>query len=424
MRNANDGISLSQTAEGALKASGDILQRVRELSVQSANATNSASDRKALQAEAGQLLSELDRIAISTEFNGQKLLDGSFGSAQFQIGANANQTITATTGNFRTSVYGAHLYQSESIAAAATADDTAGDITIDGLASETVTIAANATAADAAATINAVADKTGVTASARTVAQIGEFVAGSSYSLAVTSSNSTATNITFSVSANTASGLAEAVKAFNDASSQTGVTAKLNAAADGVILTNEAGDDINFTNNSAAGATFSLATFDAQLTETNGEITFGAALALVDNGDTAVSQGYLEFSSNSGFSFSASTSVLVTAADASALNATNEIDISTVDGSTRALKILDAALASVNGQRATFGALQARFETAISNLQITSENLSASRSRIQDADFAAETAALSRAQILQQAGTAMVAQANQIPQGVLQLLQG
>ena len=103
VRNANDGISLAQTAEGALASSGGILQRVRELSVQSANASNSASDRKAIQAEVGQLLSELDRVSTTTEFNGQKLLDGSFGSATFQVGANANQTITATTGNFRTS---------------------------------------------------------------------------------------------------------------------------------------------------------------------------------------------------------------------------------------------------------------------------------------------------------------------------------
>ena len=105
-RNANDGISLSQTAEGALKSSGEILQRVRELAVQSANATNSAGDRKAIQAEVGQLVSELDRISTSTEFNGLKLLDGSFGSASFQVGANANQVITAQTGDFRTSVYG------------------------------------------------------------------------------------------------------------------------------------------------------------------------------------------------------------------------------------------------------------------------------------------------------------------------------
>ena len=105
-RNANDGISLAQVAEGALKSSTNILQRVRELAVQSANASNSASDRKALQAEVGQLLTELDRIAQTSEFNGQKLLDGSFGTANFQVGPNANQTIAASMKNARTQSYG------------------------------------------------------------------------------------------------------------------------------------------------------------------------------------------------------------------------------------------------------------------------------------------------------------------------------
>jgi flagellin len=138
-------------------------------------------------------------------------------------------------------------------------------------------------------------------------------------------------------------------------------------------------------------------------------------------GAVAVSRGTLEFASDKGFAINTSTSPLVTAG-AATLNAVNTIDVSTVDLSTKALKIIDAALAAVNGQRASFGALQSRFETTVANLQSTSENMSASRSRIQDADFAAETANLSRAQILQQAGTAMVAQANQLPQGVLALL--
>ncbi|MDU7589919.1 MAG: flagellin, partial [Acidovorax sp.] len=160
VRNANDGISLAQTAEGALKASGEILQRVRELSVQSANATNSASDRKAIQAEVGQLLSEMDRISQTTEFNGQKLLDGSFGSATFQVGANANQTITATTGNFRTSTYGAQLMQSKG---QTVVDTTAGtevkpaigtSVDINGLEKASVTLGANDSAATVASKVN------------------------------------------------------------------------------------------------------------------------------------------------------------------------------------------------------------------------------------------------------------------------------
>ena len=211
--------------------------------------------------------------------------------------------------------------------------------------------------------------------------------------------------------------MAEAVKAFNDVSSQTGVTAKLNAAADGIILTNEAGADINLTNNSATvGVT--LAAQNAEATTTP---TFGAATAAAAAGGAVVSRGTLEFSSDKGYSITG-TSALASTTAASSLKAVNTIDVSTVEGSTKALKIIDSALAAVNGQRASFGALQSRFETAVNNLQTSSENMSASRSRIQDADFAAETANLSRTQILQQAGTAMVAQANQLPQGVLALL--
>ncbi|MBS0492831.1 MAG: flagellin [Proteobacteria bacterium] len=420
VRNANDGISMSQTAEGALKSSGDILQRVRELSVQSANATNSAGDRKAIQAEVGQLLSEMDRISQTTEFNGQKLLDGSFGSATFQVGANANQTITATTGNFRTATYGAQINNSKLVEAAATATALTGTVVIAGLQTKTATLGASDTAATAAAAINTLSDATGVTASARNVSEL-KFAATGSVSLEVKGDNATAANVTFNVSANTAAGLGEAVKAFNDVSSQTGITAKLNSAADGIILTNEAGADINLKNTTATGG--SGITLAAQNAEAATTPTFGAAITAAAAGGTVASHGTLELSSDKGYSITG-TSALASTTAASSLKAVNTIDVSTVDGATKALKIIDSALAAVNSQRASFGALQSRFETTVNNLQTSGENMSASRSRIQDADFASETANLSRSQILQQAGTAMVAQANQLPQGVLSLLRG
>ena len=428
VRNANDGISLAQTAEGALASSGSILQRVRELSVQSANASNSGSDRKAIQAEVGQLLSELDRVSTTTEFNGQKLLDGSFGSATFQIGANANQTITATTGNFRTTTYGTQLSQSKNLQAAATATSLDGNIVINGVNTKTVTLTPTDTAATAAAAFNAVADSTGVTATARNVSEL-KVAAPGSYSLALKGDNTTtAANVTFNVSAvGTSAGLSEAVKAFNDVASQTGVTAKVNAAGNGLLLINEAGANIDLKNNSATGSDVTLASLDAPATATAGTPTFiTATLATAAaGGGTVVSTGTVEFNSEKGFSFGTPAtlpSALVTTSSASTLNSVSTVDVSTVDGSTKALKIIDSALAVVNSQRASFGALQSRFESTVSNLQSTSENLSASRSRIQDADFAAETANLSRAQVLQQAGTAMIAQANQLPQQVLSLL--
>ena len=425
VRNANDGISLAQTAEGALKASGDILQRVRELSVQSANATNSAGDRKAIQAEVGQLLSELDRISVTTEFNGQKLLDGSFGSATFQVGANANQTITATTGNFRTSTYGTQLATSASGAANASgsAGAASGTITIAGLQTKSLNIPASGTAADVASAVNSATESTGVTANARNVSQLG-FGAAGAYVLSVKGDNATAANVTFNISAtNTAAGLAEAVKAFNDVSSQTGITAKLNASADGIILTNEAGADISIANGATSAGSVDLASQDAGTTLSSSTQTFTPPTTTAA-GATSVTRGTIEFSSDKGYTVQGTGmgGLLPGAASSSSLQAVNSIDVSTVEGATKALKVVDSALAAVNGQRASFGALQARFETAIANLNTSSENMSASRSRIQDADFAAETANLSRAQILQQAGTAMVAQANQIPQGVLSLL--
>jgi flagellin len=416
-RNANDGISLAQTGEGALGSSSAILQRVRELAVQSANATNSASDRKAINAEANQLLSELDRIATTTQFNGINLLDGSSATSVFQVGANANQTITTTTSNFRTSNYGVQLRDSANVAVAATATSLAGAFEINGAKSATITLVASDTAKSAAAAINGQTENTGVTATARNNAELKFTTNTGTILLDVKGLNTTAVSVSFTAATNDALGLAGAVTAFNDVSATTGITATLNSAKDGIILTNAAGDNIDLTNNSATAA-LTLGAED----NTTAALDFSAGVAAAAAGGTAVATGSVELSSEKGFSIGTSASALFTAADASALNAVNTMDLTTVSGATLALKIADAALAAVNSQRAAFGAIQSRFETTVANLAVTSENASASRSRVQDADFAIETANLSRAQILQQAGTAMVAQANQLPQGVLALL--
>ena len=281
VRNANDGISLAQTAEGALGSAGTILQRVRELAVQSANATNSASDRAALNAEVGQLTSELDRIAKTTQFNGQNLLDGSFGSAVFQVGANANQSITATSANFSTSKYGNNRIGSSAAATAGAAGDlvtgsnigatatlagltssaiVADTLTINGaLGSATAAVAAGDSAKTVAANINAQSGTTGVSATARTQIDATALTANGSFSLAVSSDNSIAVTVSFSVgSPLNADTLAAGITAFNDKSSQTGVTAKLNNAGTGITLTNAAGSDIRVANNSAAGNSITL----------------------------------------------------------------------------------------------------------------------------------------------------------------------
>ena len=417
-RNANDGVSLLQTAEGSLQSTGDILQRVRELAVQSSNATNSAGDRKAIQAEVGQLLSEADRISQTSEFNGLKLLDGTFGTATFQVGANAGQTIQATTANFRTNNYGNNEVGTTAPAATAAAAYTAGSFSIQGLQSATINVGVADTAQTLASSINGATEKTGVTATAKTE-ESASFVAGGVYTLALASDNATAANVTFTVGAAlNASGLASAVSAFNDVSASTGVTAKLNSTNNGLILTNAAGNNITLTNNSTNAAhTVTAAAI-------NGAGAVGAAATIAASGGTATTMGYISMNSDKGFSLGNVTGTNAVVAAGATLNTVAGIDVSTVKGSNDALKILDSALSSVNSQRASFGALQSRFETAVSNLQSTSENLSASRSRIQDTDFAAETAKLTRGQILQQAGTAMLAQANSLPNGVLSLLRG
>jgi flagellin len=416
-RNANDGISLAQTAEGAMSAISTNLQRIRELAVQSANATNSTSDRRAINAEANQMLSELDRIATATQFNGKNLLDGSASSSIFQVGANANQTITTTTSNLRTSVYGTQLGQSTNVTVAATATPLTGDIPINGVAQATVTLTAADTAKSAANAINGQTETTGVTATARNITELKFTTNTGTVSLAVKGSNTTSVPVSFTAPTNDAAGLAAAVGAFNDVSGTTGITATLNAGKDGLILTNADGSNIDLENNSAT-AVLELGAQD----NTSATLAFSPGVPAGAAGGTVVATGAVELQSDKAFSIGTSTSPLFTTDDTSTLNAVNSIDLTTVDGATKALKIADGALAVVSSNRAQLGAVQNRFLTTIDNLNTTSENLSASRSRIQDADFAMETANLSRTQILQQAGTAMVAQANQLPQGVLALL--
>ncbi|WP_348945371.1 flagellin [Chitinibacter sp. FCG-7] len=423
-RNANDGISMAQTAEGALSSTGNILQRIRELAVQSANATNSASDRTALQQEVTQLSSELDRIAQTTEFNGQKLLDGT-NSSVYQVGANANQTITSTTANFRTSAYGNNRIGSSAAAtgnltsgstanavasnAAATTRVVAGGVTINGATgSANVAYAAGDSAKTFAANINAQTGTTGVTATARTEFDVTAFTASTSYSISMTSNNTTAQAISFTTgSAINGDGLSGVINAINEQSGKTGVSAKLNSAGTGVTLTNDAGQNITTT-----------------ITSGTGGLTIGGTATA--SGASAVGTGEVTLDSDRSFNVVASetASFFNTATSASQLQKVEQVDVSTVAGANRTIAIVDGALQATNGQRAKFGALQSRFENTISNLQTAGENMSASRSRIRDADFASETSNLTKAQVLQQAGTAMLAQANALPQQVLSLLRG
>jgi flagellin len=425
IRNANDGISLAQTAEGALAESGNILQRIRELSVQSANATNSASDRQALQAEVSQLVSELDRIASSTEFNGQKLLDGTFGTAIFQVGANANQTIQATTGNFRTSNFGNYRVEGAGPSSAAEARINGEMLTITGsLGTETIDIKPDTSARDVADMVARKSNDTGVSAFALTEEMI-TFDSEGAFVTEVVSDNSVATKVAFTISGTEGSNaLSGAITAFNDASSKTGVTARISENGEGIILRNSTGNNISLSE--SASNTNSGHLMIGGVALRSGE---ESAQGKADNPEgyelsVAVVTGQVTFDSDKSFSVVGDAGETVTkAAEASQLNSVSNMDVSSVAAANLALATVDAALNTVSNQRAKFGAIQSRFGSTIANLATNSENLSAARSRIRDTDFAKETAELTRNQILQQAGTAMLAQANVAPQNVLTLLQ-
>ncbi|TCP14795.1 flagellin [Crenobacter luteus] len=418
-RNANDGVSMAQTAESALSSAGDILQRIRELAVQSSNSSNSASDRQALQAEVTQLTSELDRIAQTTEFNGQKLLDGTSGTLTFQVGANSNQTISATASNFRTQNYGNNNVTVAGSASKATTNMVAGkDITVSGhLGSAKYTTVASDSAKSIAANVNKLTSQTGVTATAKTEANL-TLEASKTFSIAITSDNATAINVSFRTGASVSSAddYNEAINAINAASGKTGVTAEYDATLGGIKLTNSTGADIKLDNNAGSGD-ITLATYN----NTGTTPALVAAPGATAAGATTIANGTVVFDSEKSFSVTDAGSGLALGG-ASSLKTVASLDVTSFANSQNAIKIVDSALQAINGQRAQFGALQSRFQNTISNLQSSSENLTASRSRIRDADFAAETATLSRNQILQQAGTAMLAQANQLPQQVLSLL--
>jgi flagellin len=428
-RNANDGVSLAQTAEGALSSSGDILQRIRQLAVQSSNATNSASDRQALQTEVGQLNSELNRIATTTSFNGQALLDGTMGTANFQVGADANQLISANGANFLTSTYGNNRVENAAVQASTASNAVAsGKLAISGkFGAATVDTTTTSSAKSIAAAVNAKTANTGVTAEARTDVNLD--LGAEAYSFKIASDNAADVTVSFAVTgaANTAADFAAGINAINAQTAKTGVTAQYDASQGGIKLSNASGADIKITNGANANTKLAVSTYDTAGVKVAGAFTAASAAAGV-----ATANGRVTFDGDSSFSVSetAATGFKLTGAaavganQASALKSVATLDVTTFEGAQLALKITDAALSTVNSQRAQYGALQSRFSSAIANLQSTTENLSASRSRIVDTDFAAETASLTRGQILQQAGTAMLAQANSLPNGVLSLLRG
>ena len=417
-RNANDGISLAQTTEGALEEITNNLQRIRDLAVQSANATNSDSDRAALNDEVSQRIEEINRISSQTAFNGLKVLDGSFGQQNFQVGANAGETIGINlTQGTRGSQIGSIAEGTRAVSGAITA----GGLSVKLGDANAVSIGASADFADAdvtgreadsafavAGAINA-AGISGLNVSAKSessyaFATFANTAAGDTYALTINGTDIYGGTGASSDISGGGPSQGEFVAAINAQSSETGVVASIDGNS--VKLTAADGRDVDVaeTLTDAAGSDLAGGIGDQTL---KGELTFVATENITFAGTEL-----------GNIASSTATSIGVDRSES-----LDDVDISDVDGANDAINRVDAALTSVNNLRGELGAIQNRFESTIANLATTTENLSASNSRILDADFAAETAKLSKAQVLQQAGISVLAQANARPQQVLSLLQ-
>ena len=389
-RNANDGISFAQTAEGALDVIGGNLQRIRELAVQSLNDSNTDADRTAINQEVQQLTAEVQRIASDTTFNSRNILDGSLGTMLFQIGAERGQTLDISGVDARATTLGSQANAVVQENRSAQIDYTTGynDVFVNGVGVDLTNINSES---DVVSAINAVSNQTGVTASVETRVDLG--------ALDATGGTLTVNGTGVVIAANSS---AQDVADLINADTTLGVTASLSEAGN-VVITSTSGEDV------------ALAESDAALFGGFNDDTFVSAIRLSASGSDPITVTGTD----------ADDLDLTTGGGATALSSgitVDQVSVATRADANNALDAMDAAIDQITAMRADLGAVQNRFENVIEVAGVQMENLSAARSRIQDADFAAETANLTRAQILQQAGLASLAQANAAPQAVLSLL--
>lgn len=489
-RNANDGISIAQTTEGSLNEINNNLLRIRELSVQAANGSNSESDLKSIQDEIGQRLDEIDRVSRESEFNGRTILGADAGKLTVQVGANDNQTIDINLRTMNRDSLGLTGFNVNGSGAtpnkAASSADLVGYTDTAGANGTTVwskTVATPNSAAASADALGSLVDTNSVNTAATTTG-LGVGAVGGNYMY-----NAASDSFTFNANAAADTDVAAYIQAAATAAGGTisvtaniggkdsvavvdGTTGNLTAEngqvlyldGSGNLTTNDSGgagtqatiDDLataiaggtdslsmggtTFTGNGATidvtGASISKADFEAlnvaYTTSTGYSVAVGGAVTLTSNGDTVNVA-----SDGSGLTTAASTSVTTTYYEqqngiitdgqgAQLYKDANDVltfEATTAGGKTTdPLKALDDALADVDSLRSELGAVQNRFQSTIANLTNTVTNLSAARSRIEDADYAVEVSNMTRAQILQQAGTSVLAQANQVPQTVLSLL--
>jgi flagellin len=380
-QNANDGVSLTQTASGAMTEITNDLQTMRDLAVESLNATNSSNDRQDLNAQFTQLAADVNNVAANTQFNGVNLLDGSFQGADFQIGANAGQIIsvssiasasTSAIGNYNTTA-GSATYNAGVVANTPNANIANGDTV-------TLNIQVGTGAGDAAAS---------TAAAAATAISTGPIT----------------------LTGNASTDLSQVASAINQAiGSSDGIVATVNSAGTGIDLSSANGTAEQSVQISVAASTGTFAT----------AVTAGSAGALGDLGLGAAA-GASTVTGGVAYAVGSNANTGL-AANATAQNLSNT-SVTSVDNSNLVLISVDNALQQLATSSAQLGAYQNRFQAAITGLNTDATNLSNAKSSIVDTDYAAATSNLSKAQILQQAGTAMVAQANTIPQNILTLLQ-
>ena len=432
VRNANDGISVAQTAEGSLGEITNILQRLRELAVQSANSSNNSTDRSFLDTEAQQLIAETNRIGSQTNFNGIKLLNGSFSSQNFQVGAKEGEVIAFNSiADSRASALGSHslstagskmgIVLATSIAsfteavngvAAAVAGTGFKLQTDQGGTSSNILYAVNSGADVIAAAINTAANASGITATAKNSATLNSFSAAGTVAFSLKGGTGTAATINATIT--TTSDLSALAAAINGATGTTGITASFANPADKSVLTMDTSD----------GRNISIEGFIIAATASNTAKVNAVAIGAADATDSTVVTGTVDMVSSKGqiTTVGGPATVMAGTSTLSTFNSVASVSLTSQAGSSAALSVIDQALTQVNNTRSALGGLMNRFAATVSNQGTTIANLAASRSRIMDTDYAVETTNLAKAQIIQQAATAMLAQANQSSQSVLALL--
>ncbi len=467
IKNANDGISFLQTAEGALQEVTTLLQRIQELSVQASNPSNNSGDRALLQGEVAQLNQEITRIAEETEFNGRKVLGGNIINSEFQVGIRAGQTITVSISSTAASNIGNYSTISNNIGdnaiAGASISESSGEapsnlvqsqiLTLRGFNSgvtpPTLTVDNGETAKSIAEKINALEDRSGISATARTSLTLldifdptidpltggapAQTITFNLYGTNAKSIDSTnqdnAVAISAVITSGTGEGLRPLVEAINAAVATTGVKASFIEEDSTIRLSHDTGANISleaFRNENSIGSTANTLTVRGiedseavELTEDSDDdsVTVGGIVTLNSPRVFSVTSDADENNSLFASGFNETPQV-------ASFSRLSDLNVSSATGAADAIQIANGALEFINSIRGNLGAVQNRLESTISNLESIRENTQAARGRIEDADFAEETARLTQAQILQQAGTAILAQANTTPSAVLALLRG